>query len=719
MVGEQDGGGTRDQALGRLLQPAAVAIVGMSAKPNTAGHLVLRNLRMNEFAGDIHLIGRSGGEVDGLSIRTDMADLPEGVDVAVLTVPAAAVGEALAACAARKIGSAVVFASGFAEVGDAARQEQDRLGQLARDSGMVVIGPNCIGYTNYRAGFTVGFVSVNAVQRIAADTTDAVAIIAQSGGLGNHLRLGLTSRGIAVSYNISTGNEMDLGLGDFVRRMLNDAATRVIMIYAEHIRQPEAFLAAANQARAVGKAVVLMHPGRGARAKEAAKSHTGALAGDYAVMRVMAERAGVVMVDTLDELLDTAEILAGYPRISTGGLGVLTFSGAFCGIAHDFCDDLGLAIPPLSAETEARLKPEFPAFLPPKNPLDLGTEAVWRPELVGIGLSTLLAEPAIGGVVISIPIVSPKLAQIFLENVIAACGDLHKPVVFSILGDGTPLQPEFTAVARENKIVLSRSADRAIRAMAHVLGRTAPPVVAERSRVATVLPRMPAPGLQPEWVGKLILASVGIPVPSGSLVVDVEQAASAAGAIGYPVVLKAQSAALAHKTEAGGVVLNLGDEAALRAGWAALMANIERAKPGLRLDGVLVEAMSPRGLELVVGGRRDPQWGPVLLIGLGGILVEALGDVRLLPPDASEAEIIEAFGKLKSARLLYGFRNQPAVDLPAAARVARAVGQLFLDHPEIIEIDVNPLMVFAEGQGAVALDALIVTANASGGTDVG
>jgi len=388
---------------------------------------------------------------------------------------------------------------------------------------------------------------------------------------------------------LSTGNESQRGLAKGGRSI--GRWERGLIFFLVMIGKPEAvaFLVAANQARAVGKAVVLMHPGRGARAKEAAKSHTGALAGDYAVMRVMAERAGVVMVDTLDELLDTAEILARYPKISTGGLGVLTFSGAFCGIAHDFCDDLGLAIPPLSAETEARLKPEFPAFLPPKNPLDLGTEAVWRPELVGIGLSALLAEPAIGGVVISIPIVSPKLAQIFLENVIAACGGVDKPVVFSILGDGTPLQPEFTAVARENKIVLSRSADRAIRAMAHVLGRTAPPAVAERSRVASVLPRMPAPGLQPEWVGKLILASVGIPVPSGSLVVDVEQAASAAGAIGYPVVLKAQSAALAHKTEAGGVVLNLGDEVALRAGWAALMANIERAKPGLRLDGVLVE----------------------------------------------------------------------------------------------------------------------------------
>ncbi|WP_424137864.1 CoA-binding protein [Roseomonas chloroacetimidivorans] len=303
----------RAQALSRLLDPRSVAILGMSTKPDTAGHLVLRNLRMNGFTGPIHLVGRSAGEVDGLPVETSIATLPEGVDVAVLALPAAAVGEALAACAARGVNSAVVFASGFAETGEAARAEQDRLGRLARESGMLVLGPNCIGYTNYVAGFTVGFVSVSRVPRTPAGATDAVAIVAQSGGLANHLRLSLDFRGVPVSYNISTGNEIDLGLGDFVRHMLDDSSTRVVAIYAEHIRDTASFFAAAERARAVGKPVVLMHAGRGERAQEAAKSHTGALAGDHAVMRVKAERAGVVVVDTLDELLDVTEILSRHP----------------------------------------------------------------------------------------------------------------------------------------------------------------------------------------------------------------------------------------------------------------------------------------------------------------------------------------------------------------------------------------------------------------------
>ncbi|WP_424137862.1 acetate--CoA ligase family protein [Roseomonas chloroacetimidivorans] len=199
-------------------------------------------------------------------------------------------------------------------------------------------------------------------------------------------------------------------------------------------------------------------------------------------------------------------------------------------------------------------------------------------------------------------------------------------------------------------------------------------------------------------------------MPAGRLAATVEDAVAVAREIGYPVVLKAQAAALAHKTEAGGVVLNLTDEEALRAGWRRLTDSVAAAQPGLRLDGILVEAMSPRGLELVVGARRDPHWGPVLLVGLGGVVVEALGDVRLLPPDATEAEITEALGRLRAARLLHGFRGGPPVDVGAAARAARAVGQLMLRHPEITEIDVNPLMVHARGEGAVALDALVVTA---------
>ena len=218
-----------------------------------------------------------------------------------------------------------------------------------------------------------------------------------------------------------------------------------------------------------------------------------------------------------------------------------------------------------------------------------------------------------------------------------------------------------------------------------------------------------AQGPQPEWLGKKVLAAAGIAIPQGDLARSVDEAAKIAGRIGYPVVLKAQAATLMHKTEAGGVLLNIADEAALRRAWQTMTDNIARAAPGLKLDGILVERMSPRGLELVVGAKRDPQWGPVVLVGLGGIWIEALGDVRLLPPDLADSAIVDELGKLQGAKLLGGFRGAPAVDIEGVARTAALIGRLMRTQPEIMEIDINPLVAHAKGEGVTALDALIVT----------
>jgi acyl-CoA synthetase (NDP forming) len=698
----------RGHALSRMMSPRSIVILGMSARDNTAGRAVLRNLRANEFAGDIHLVGRTPGVIDDLPVMTSSEALPHGIDVAVLALPAAGIGEALTDCATRGIGGAVVFASGFAEAGDAARMEQRRIGQLVRDAGLVVLGPNCIGYANHVDGFAVAFAGVSRIPRVEPGRTDAVAIVGQSGGLANHLRLGLLARGVPVSYNVSTGNEMDLGLGDFVDYFVADAATRVIMIYAEHIRDPQAFLAAAHRAGLAEKPIVMIHPGRSARAKDAALSHTGALAGDYEVMRTLVRRAGIVLVETLDELLDTGEILSRYPHAGGGGMGILTLSGAFCGIAHDLSETLDFELPPLSAGSVEKIGARLTAHIKPKNPLDLGTQPIWEPDLIGIGLDALFDEPAIGGIAISIPSGASATANSYLANIVPARRRNDKPLVLAILGDASPLPPDFVQTTQDNGIILSRSSDRSLRALAHVLARREVPKTAAPAQHSLPDLALPAEGPLAEWRGKELLAALDIAVPKGRLATSLEDAQAAAEAIGYPVVLKAQADALAHKTEAGAVMLNIADAHALRTAWETLHANVAKAQPGLRLDGVLVEQMSPRGLELVVGARRDPQWGPVLLVGLGGILVEALHDVRLLAVDVTADEVLAELQKLKTAKLLNGFRNMPAVDVAAVADVVVKLGRLMQAEPSIVEIDVNPLMVHPVGQGAVALDALVV-----------
>ena len=702
-------------AISAVMRPRSVAIVGVSAKPGSAGRVVLELLHNNKFSGPIHIVGRSTADIEDHKVLASIDDLPENIDLAVLTLPAAAVREAVEGCVRRKVKAAVIFASGFAEVGSDGNSEQDRIGAIARAGGVALVGPNCLGLMNFVDGFAAVFFSPQPIPRLPEGTRGAVAIVAQSGGLGNHLEAGLGARGVPVSCWISTGNEAGLGLADFIQYLLDDPVTQVIAIYAEDIRRPREFIDIAGEARRRGKPIVMLHPGRGVKAKEAARSHTGALTGDHAAMRTLVEQAGVVVVDNLDELMDVSEILARFPTPSKGDLGILTFSGAFCGIAHDFCEEIGVRLPALSKETLDQLTPILPAFLPPKNPLDLGTQTIQQPELLQTCVEALLHDPAIGALLISIPATSPRHSVIYVEGIAAASKTSSKPVALTILGDGSTLSPDFMAVVRKNNIVLSRSSDRTMRAMGKVIdygNRNSALATRKAAPVAPVaIPQLGA-GAQPEWLGKKVLAALGIATPAGELARTVEAAVAVANRIGYPVAMKAQAAKLEHKTEAGGVMLGVANAEDVRSAWKTLHDNVARAQSGLKLDGVLVEAMSPRGLELVVGARRDPRWGPVVLVGLGGIWVEALGDVRLMPPDLSEAEIVGELHKLKTAKLLNGFRGAPPVDINAVADAVAAIGRLMRAHPGITEVDINPLMVHAAGHGATALDALIITAGA-------
>jgi acyl-CoA synthetase (NDP forming) len=693
------------------MRPKSVAVIGFSSKPGSAGMNALTNLTTNNFAGDIYLVGRSGGEVEGRKVFTEIDQLPEGVDLAIFTLPAAGVKEAMEGCVRRKVKATVIFASGFAEVGE--RAKQDELAKIARDGNVALLGPNCLGYSNFITGFNAFFVSATTVQKIEAKPRSAAAVISQSGGLMAHIRQGLDQRDIPVSYNLSSGNEAGVGLADFVDFFVEDETTASIIIYVEEVRQPEAFLAAARRAMAAGKPVLMVHPGSSDKGRDAVNSHTGALAGNHAVMRTLVTHAGIMFVDTIDELIDSAEIATRYPKSPVNGPGFLTFSGAFCALAHDFLDKLDLDIPPLSAAQEAELRKVMPSFATPRNPLDLTTQPVWQPELVGQGAQALLDDPAMGSMVISIPIGPPVLAMKYLDGITKAIDSSKKPVVFSILGERSPLPQEFIDKAKEKKIIISRSAERSMRAMAQVTFHGRAVERAKMTVEAKPISGLPSfgKGTQAEWVGKLALKAAGIRIPEGDLARSADQAVQIAGKIGYPVVMKAQAAKLAHKTEAGGVLLNLADEAAVRKAWTTLHENVERYQPGLKLDGVLVEKMSSKGLEFIVGSRRDPVWGPVVVVGIGGVLIEAIGDVRLLPPDLSKEAIVKELYKLKTAKLLDGFRGSPAVDVEAVAEVAVKVGNLMRTVPEIMEIDINPVFAHPRGQGVTALDALIVTKN--------
>jgi acyl-CoA synthetase (NDP forming) len=687
------------KAAARFLNPRSVAIVGISTRAGSAGQIILQCLKINAFAGDIHLVGRTDEPIDGRRVLKSADDLPEGVDLAVFALPAAAVRDTMEACARRKVGSALVFAAGFAETGDYATQ--DAVAATARAAGLAICGPNCLGITNNVDGVFLHMLYARPALR---GVTEGVAFVGQSGGLLGHFQRASDGRGIPLSYVISTGNEAGLETTDFLEFLIDDQATRVIVAYCEEIRRPQAFLAALRRARAAGKPVVLMLAGRSAKARKAAQSHTGALIGDYWTMRTQVEDAGAIVVGSMDETIDLVQILQRFPMPPSKGPGIITASGAYVGLTNDFAEDVGLELPELDPATLKTIRETLPSYGNYGNPLD--TTAGFAPPMLPVITKALIDDPNVGMLFISFPINTPIPVRGFNE------GMKHsgKPKVLCALGDTWPLGDEVAAAAKESPAVYSRSSDRMLRAVA-LYTRYGRMLARKRATHApgpiAGLPRL-GKGTQPEWLGKQALAAAGISVPAGKLARTPDEAAAVARTIGYPVVLKAQAAALSHKTEAGGVVLNLADESALRAAWDRMMDNVKRTAPDVVLDGALVESMSPRGIELMVGAKRDPGWGTVLLLGLGGIWVEALGDVQLLPSGADAVQIRAALGKLHAAKLLAGVRGAPPADVDAVVRVVQVIDRLMQSVPDVTEIDVNPLMVHAEGEGATALDALIV-----------
>lgn len=698
-------------AVEHFVRPRSVAIIGLSSKPGSAGMNTLGNLTENGYGGDIHLVGRSGGSVAGRPVLTDIAQLPEGIDLAIFALPESGVKDALEACVRRKVKAVAVFASGFAEVGQ--RERQDEIARIAREGGVALLGPNCFGYTSFVDGFHAAFVGVARMPRLMPGRDPCVAILSQSGGVMSHIRLGLEMRDIPAAYTISTGNEAGIGLADVIDFLAADPVTRLIIAYVEEVREPAAFIAAAQRARANGKTVMMMHPGRTAEARIAVSSHTGALAGDHAVMRTVVEHAGIVLVDSLDELIDTAEILARYPDPLPCGPGILSLSGALCAIFHDFCSEIGLPLPPLSPEGEQALRAALPDFATPRNPLDLTTQPVWQQDLITTGAKALLDDPQIGSLLCTLPISQASVGAKYLRHLLEAARGCPKPVVFVPLGDRAPVPQEVLDLARENRVIVSRSSERALRALLQVYRHAQARRRATRTVAPAHAPRLPqiGRGTQPEWLGKKLLAAVGVRIPAGELARTAYEASAIAERIGFPVVMKAQAAKLMHKTEAGGVALGVSDDVGVRSAWQNLVDNVKSYDPSITLDGILVEAMAGKGLELVVGARRDPRWGPVLVAGIGGVLVEALGDVRLMPPDLDAGAIRDELVKLRAAALLKGFRGAPAVDIDAVAAVAVALGQLVRAYPQVVEVDINPLIAHSAGEGVTALDALIITAD--------
>lgn len=698
-------------AIERLLRPRSIAVVGASDKPGALGASVIANLDRNGFAGAVYPINPKRATIGARACLPDIAALPDGIDVAVLAIPRAGVLAAVRDLAARGVGSAVIFSAGFAEGGEEGLAEQRALAAIAADAGMTVEGPNCLGLVNHLDGAPLTFVETRVSPPVAGQL--GIGIVSQSGAMAAVLGTVFQSRELGLTLSVSTGNEAASGVEDYVAWLIEEPATQVIAMIVEQFRKPAAFLAAARAAHAAGKTIVLLHPGRSAAARESAATHTGAMAGDHDLMRLLVAQAGVVLAETLEELADIAEIAARCAVLPEQGVAVLGESGAFKALMLDLAEGLGLALPVLSDADAPALRAALPAFVGVSNPLDMTAQGLVEPDLYARTLAALLGDARIGAVVIGIIQTDPVTTGIKVPPLLAALDaaaddpGMRMAVIFAGLDEGAPIPAAEIAALRARGVPCFPSSERALRAVARLVARPPLGMVAAVDR-GMALDLSAVGGVIPEHRAKALLAAAGFAFPAARLATNVDAARVAADEIGYPVVLKAQSAALSHKSEAGGVSVGIADHDALTAAWARMTADVHQYLPGVALDGILIEAMAMRGLEMIVGARRDPDWGAAVLVGFGGVQAEVLKDVCLIAPGMTREAIAAAIRGLRSAALLDGWRGGPAFDVQALAIAVERLGAVMQANPRITEVDLNPVILYPEGQGVLALDALML-----------
>ncbi|MCW3476955.1 acetate--CoA ligase family protein [Limobrevibacterium gyesilva] len=701
----------RHADLARLLHPASVAIVGATPRPGAFGERVLANLAPF-YGGRIHLVNARYEQVGDRRCHPSLSALPEVPDCVMIAVAREAVEPVVEECIALGVGGVIVFASGYAETGKPGRAEQqERLADMARRARMPLIGPNCIGVNNYALRARITFMPP---ADIPSPRPGAIGVVSQSGALGFGFEQA-AFRGVSVSHLLTSGNSCDVDMADFVAYLADDPACSAIALLFEGMAEPMRLIEAAGLAWAAGKPVVACKLAVGEFGAQAAMSYTGSLAGSQAAYRAAFERAGVVLVDNVEALMEAACFLAKAPPPTSRGVAVLATSGGAAIMAADKAEAHGVPMPQPGPAARAVLEARIPEFGSTRNPVDLTAQVLNDPECLPACANALMDDPAFGALVIPMVYATAQTATRLpvYADIARRSG---KPVIVVWVTDWLE-GPGSAAFEQSPDVVLFRSMDRAYAAIAawHRRGErlAAPP--REVVRRAPAAAAAPAAALLAQAQGraltereaKAVLALYGIPVVQERLAHSADDAASAAEALGLPAVLKVESPDLPHKTEAGVIRLNLRNADAVRAAYDAVMANAARVSPPPRINGVLVQPMVPEGVEVMVGARVDPLFGPLVVVGLGGVLVELLQDTAVGLAPLTHAEALALLEKLKGAAALRGFRGSAPVDLDRLADLVGRVCELVADHrASVAEIDVNPLI--CAGSRILAVDALIV-----------
>ena len=688
-----------------ILRPRSVAVIGASRDPSKIGSRILRNILSSGFRGAVYPVNPNASEVLGLRCYASVLDVPGPVDLAVVAVPAKLVPQVVEECGRKGVGAVAVISSGFKEVGN--EELEKRVVETARKHGLRILGPNIVGVWDTRTPINYSFIDANPLP-------GSIAFVSQSGALMTSLLWWTRERGIGFSCLVSIGNRADVGEADLLALLREDPETRVVAIYMEGLGEGEGrrFLEEASKTAAV-KPVIVLKAGRSEAAAEAIRSHTGSLAGSDEVYEAALKQARTLRAPGLRELFNWALALALSPEPGEGTAVILTHGGGAGVIAADALNGMGVPLAPLPQDLQERLRKFMPPFGSARNPVDL-TGMMTAESLRG-ALVEVLRDPRVGAVLVwagqgAIP-TPEELGEAVLSAVREA--GLAKPLVVSITGG-----EECRGVLRkliQAGVPAYESPEDAASALAAVYRyyrrrkeRKGEParVEGDRARAGEIIGRARAEGraLLTPVESFEVARAYGIPVVEHAFAPDLEAAAEAARRIGYPVALAVETPDVAHKTEVGGIALNVKSEEELREAYARVMGEFARRAPGARVFGVSVRKMVPRGFEVFVGARRDPVFGPVVSFGWGGVEVELIRDVSVRVAPLTWEDVEEMVAETRAGRVLKGYRGPP-LDEGAVKSAIAGVAALIEDFEEVAAVDVNPIFVYEKG--AVAVDVKV------------
>jgi acetyltransferase len=698
-----------------LLTPRNITIVGASERPNNWAERIHRNLQRYGFDGALFPMNPNRSEIWGGRCYQTFEQLPEDPDHLLIIAPAASIPQTLLAAAARGARSATVISAGFAELTDPASVAlTKRLQEVIRETGMAVSGPNCVGNINAEHKLMTNF-----EDRVGRIVPGPVSMVSQSGGVGMLMKRLLEERCLDVGKMVTSGSELGLTIGDYIEYYAHDPDTKVILCYLEGLRNAERFLEACKIASHLGKPVVVMKSGVSEAGREAAVAHTGSLAGSIQAFDAVAGKAGVIRAKTLDEVVEMTEYFTHAKPARGARIGAMSTSGGKRGIMIDAADTAGLAFPQLSQETLDSLGSVLGVGSDIGNPLDAGFAANISEEAYLTCVTSLLNDPSTDMLLLEgeLPRTGgSERREGYLRAVNELAGRSEKPIVY--IGVGSYGFTDYTRTLRETlpNVAYLQGSDRTIAAVAAGIAyasRKLPdldrprPSAGERARQLAALLDASAASVLDEVSAKRILRLYGIPLPREEVVMTADEAAATAGSIGYPVVLKVVSPDLPHKSDVGGVVLDLRSEGDLRHAFEALMQKMAALPNSPRIEGILVAQQFSGGTEVVVGAHLDPEMGPMILFGSGGVAIELFKDYALAACPTSPEEADELVDRTKAGLLLGEFRGRPARDRATLRQAIVALSDLMLDAGgRIASVEINPFSVTEHG--GACLDALIV-----------